>query len=728
MEYVNTNEVVCSDNFSDSVFVNKNGQSVNKNNSAFHSNTVSSSLTQNDFHKLANSFINGEIAAQANLFRVDSNTGAELMGRKATAYSDYAGIVFPYFLPEQTSPREYRLRRDNPDLEQKNGELKEKAKYISPPGRANMIYFPQNCRKEWLEDNSISIIFTEGEKKTLALHRASWYGLSDSAEKPLFLALGLSGVWNFRGNIGKTINARGERQAVKGLIPDFHSIIWKDRKVTILFDANVSTNESVQAARSSLSRELKNLNANVFLADLPEIEGCNGIDDVLGKIEREQSTDDACQFLYDLFDGAYQNEKASESKLKPLQTIRLSDVKSEPVSWLWETFLALGTFNLLEGEEGIGKTFLTCALACAVASGKGLPLVSQDNHIEPSNVLLISAEDSLSHVLKPRLEAMNAPCDKIIAIEEGFTLDRDGIFRLSLALAEHKPKLVIIDPLFSYTGRISLDRDNEIRSITDELKRLAEKYDCSIVGIRHIGKSKGFGDARNAGLNGVGWRASARSVLLIGKNPENEFQKALCQTKNNLAPKFNKSLGFEIRDNQFFWTGESELTAETMLSPIRSENGEEKSEKQDAIAFLREILRDGEKPVKDVQSESRQVGISEATLRRAKTALNVQSRKDSFQNGKWFWYVAEDVQTKAEDAQIKEDEHLRVNNTNKTSYSNNLTEGVQTNTSEHLHQKNESLQKKKDSSKCSNCGLTMELSEKENLLFCPFGCGSRKAD
>jgi hypothetical protein len=714
MEYYN-NGVVSEGSF---------GESVIENGFAGNNKTKHSSLTPGDFQKFTDSFITREIVEQAGLFRVDSVTGAERIGRTATAHNDYAGIIFPYFLPEDTRPREYRLRRDKPDLEQKNGELKEKGKYLSPPGRGNMFYFPPNCRKEWLEDVSIPIVFTEGEKKELALHRASWHNLSEAAEKPRFIPIGLGGVWNWRGTVGKT-NDEGKRRPIKGIIPDFQFVEWQNRKVTILFDANTATNESVQAARSNLARTLTEKGGKVFLADLPEIEGCNGIDDVLGKIESEQNTDDACEFLFDLLKDAYQNEKARESNLKPLQAIRLSDVKSEPVSWLWEQFLALGTFNLLEGEEGIGKTFLTCALSCAVASGKGLPLTSQYNHIEPANVLLISAEDSLSHVLKPRLEAMNAPCEKIIAIDEGFTLDKDGIFRLSMALDEYQPKLVIIDPLFSYTGRISLDRDNEIRSVTDALKRLAEKYDCSIVGIRHIGKSKGFGDARNAGLNGVGWRASARSVLLIGKNPENEFQKALCQTKNNLAPKFNKSLGFEIRDNQFFWTGESDLTAETMLSPIRNENGEEKSEKQDAIAFLREILGTGEKPAKDVQAEARQIGISEATLRRAKTALNVQSRKDSFQNGKWFWYLAEDVQIKAEDTQTNESEHLRVNNTNKTSYSNNLAEDAQTNKLEHLQQENEHLQDKEDDSKCSECTLKLEFSEKDNVWFCPFGCGSQ---
>jgi hypothetical protein len=423
------------------------------------------------------------------------------------------------------------------------------------------------------------------------------------------------------------------------------------------------------------------------------------------------------------------SQDSEGKKLKPLKAVRFSEIEAKPIEWLWNPFLARGTFNLMEGEEGLGKTFLTCAFATAIAAGKGLPGVPEDEHIEASNVLLISAEDSLSHVLKPRLESMNADCEKIIAIDEPFTLDAEGIFRLKMVLAEYEPRAVFIDPLFSYTGKVNLDRDSDIRTITDALKSIAETFDCCIVGIRHIGKSKGFGDARNAGLNGIGWRASARSVLLIGKNPENEFQKALCQTKNNLAPKYQKSIGFEIKESQFFWTGESGLTAETMLSQLRNDTGEERGEKQDAISFLKTVLSDGEKSAKDVQTEARQLGISEATLRRAKHALNVKSDKKGGNfggNPQWFWKLetAEDVQNINEDAQMNKDEHLQSNHSNKTSYRNNLAEDVQDISFEHLHTKNEHLQP----SKCSKCDSEMQLTEGGKTSFCPLGCESREAN
>lgn len=368
------------------------------------------------------------------------------------------------------------------------------------------------------------------------------------------------------------------------------------------------------------------------------------------------------------------NNFVNNKKTKSLRAIRLSDIESKPIDWLWKPFLAIGTFNILEGEEGIGKTFLALALACAIASGKGLPQMSESEYINTSNVILISAEDSFAHVIKPRLESMNAPTEKIIAIDELFTLNDEGVFLLSKVISEYEPKLLIIDPLFSYTGRVNLNNDNEIRSITNQLKKIAEKYQCTILGIRHIGKSKGMGDPRSAGLNGVGWAASARSVLLVGKNPEKENQRAICQIKNNLAEKAKKAIGYEIKENKFYWTGESDLNARIMLSQVGSGSNESKSE---AISFLKESLKDGKKLAEVIQSEAKIFGISKSTLNRAKDELNIKSFKEGFKPSQWYWELPKLSENCSEDTQISGFGNLRLNNSNKSSYNSGLAEDTQ---------------------------------------------------
>jgi hypothetical protein len=56
---------------------------------------------------------------------------------------DYPGILIPYFHSGSDLVRDYRLRRDHPDLEyDSGGNLKIKQKYLSPSGRSNMLYLP----------------------------------------------------------------------------------------------------------------------------------------------------------------------------------------------------------------------------------------------------------------------------------------------------------------------------------------------------------------------------------------------------------------------------------------------------------------------------------------------------------------------------------------------------------------------------------------------------------
>jgi hypothetical protein len=252
-------------------------------------------LTMNDLATLAKSYITPDLAKQAGIFRVNSHEGAALVGRNGRG--DYSGIVFPYQWPGESKPREYRLRRDHPDLEKQPDDLppKEKAKYLSPPGRGNKLYFPPQIDPADLENAELPIVIVEGEKKCLALHRLS----VESGER--FLPIGIAGVWSFRSVVGKENDAKGSRRDVKGIIPDFDRIVWKGRTVKIVFDTNVATNKSVKAARAVLSKELLHRGAVAYFVDLPTDLGVNGVDDllaakgpdyVLGLIEAAQTSEE----------------------------------------------------------------------------------------------------------------------------------------------------------------------------------------------------------------------------------------------------------------------------------------------------------------------------------------------------------------------------------------------------------------------------------------------------
>ena len=235
-----------------------------------------------DYEALAARWIDRQTAAAQFLRRVDSYDGAQVVGRNGAG--DYAGVLIPNVWPGSDSIREYRLRRDHPEIE--NGKVR--MKYVAPPGRGNLLYFPIGTDPAWLTDPQMPLVITEGEFKTLALARAARHG--QQIATPRFLAVGLSGVWNWRGTIGKTTDAEGRRIDVKGTIADLSRVVWDDRQVLIVFDADLEENDSVRAARFMFTKELRSRAAQVSWFNWPADRApqAKGIDDLLNAIGPEK--------------------------------------------------------------------------------------------------------------------------------------------------------------------------------------------------------------------------------------------------------------------------------------------------------------------------------------------------------------------------------------------------------------------------------------------------------
>ncbi len=234
-------------------------------------------LTDADYASLVRRWIDKPLADTARIRRVDSGTGRLLMGRRD--YGAYEGLAIPYFLPGESRVREWRLRRDSPDIEYKDGKPKERGKYMSPPGRRNMIYFVPGISQDLVKAVATPVIVTEGEFKTLAV----WRLANHDSTTPRFLPLGLGGVWNWRGVVGKTTGPNGDRRDVKGVIPDLDLVTWEGRHAIIAFDADAEKNEQVEIARNLLARALRMRGAEVAVMTWDVAQG-KGIDDLLATV------------------------------------------------------------------------------------------------------------------------------------------------------------------------------------------------------------------------------------------------------------------------------------------------------------------------------------------------------------------------------------------------------------------------------------------------------------
>ena len=224
-------------------------------------------LTEHDYTALASCWITKQIADEAGLHRVISIDGAALVGRNG--HGSYSGVVFPYVFPGSPEPREFRLRRDQPDIEiRSDGSRKEIAKYLCPSGSRSLLYVPPGVETALLTDTTLPLAITEGEKKALALFRLA----NHESLSLRFLPVAIAGVYNWRGTVGIEGGPKGERISVKGTIRDLDRLSYKSRTVYLIFDNDVLTNWSVRHSRARLARLLRKWGARVLFVNVPAID------------------------------------------------------------------------------------------------------------------------------------------------------------------------------------------------------------------------------------------------------------------------------------------------------------------------------------------------------------------------------------------------------------------------------------------------------------------------
>ena len=200
----------------------------------------------------------------------------------------------------------------------------------------------------------------------------------------------------------------------------------------------------------------------------------------------------------------------TEQKIK-LKMIRMSEVQSQEIEWLWYPFIPYGKLTIIQGDPGDGKTTMVLNLAAKLSKGEALD--ENMKVTEPVNVIYQTAEDGLADTVKPRLELAGADCERIIVIDESDKSLSMVDERLEQAIVRTGARLLILDPIQAYLGGgMDMNRANEARDMTKKLGALAEKTKCAIILIGHMNKASG-NKAAYRGMGSIDFFAVARSVL-----------------------------------------------------------------------------------------------------------------------------------------------------------------------------------------------------------------------
>lgn len=252
--------------------------------------------------------------------------------------------------------------------------------------------------------------------------------------------------------------------------------------------------------------------------------------------------------------------------------MRLDKIQSEKPNWLWPGYIASRAITFIDGDPGLGKSFVACDIAARVSSGNPMP---DGQPGDQGRVLLISYEDDPATTIKPRLESLNAKLDNIVLLT-GFktpsNIDRPptihDIGSINDTIREGSIKLVVVDPLMAaLPEKIDSHKDQSIRLALSPLARLAQETNIAVLIVRHLNKSAS-GNALYRGSGSIGIIGAARAGFLIGKDPKDHSARILANTKMNIAPE-PPSMKFRIIDTgsgaTLQWEGRSELKACDLL-------------------------------------------------------------------------------------------------------------------------------------------------------------------
>lgn len=312
------------------------------------------------------------------------------------------------------------------------------------------------------------------------------------------------------------------------------------------------------------------------------------------------------------------------------QIVRLSDVEPEQVEWLWYPYIPRGKVTLIEGDPGLGKSWVTLAIATHLSRRRRLP---GSEILIGGKTLIMSAEDGIGDTIRPRLDTMESDPRRIYAFNEPLTLDEEGLENFETQVNEIKPLLVIIDPLVAYMGAaIDLHRANETRELMKYLTFISEKHHTSILAVRHLTKSE-KNKSIYRGIGSIDLTAAARSVIMVGRDPHDEDIRVICHIKSNLAP-LGDSIRYTIRKGKskpFKWIGPSKLTAEDIFDP--SIEAASKQERKDAIKFVKKLDRKQKYNQEKLTRDAEAKGISEIVLMKILSQYMEKRKRD----GKTYW-------------------------------------------------------------------------------------------
>lgn len=172
-----------------------------------------------------------------------------------------------------------------------------------------------------------------------------------------------------------------------------------------------------------------------------------------------------------------------------------SDIIEEKLIALYPGLLWVGKHTSFAGDPGLGKSVVSLDIAARLSRGGVVSPYSADK-FEPCNVLIASGEDASADTVVPRLRVAGADLKRVKILSgvvcEGLAQHIDlgrHLRELEAAIKEHAAKLLVIDPVSSFLGKIDGNSQTDVRGAIDPVNKMLERTGCAMLSVAHLNKS-----------------------------------------------------------------------------------------------------------------------------------------------------------------------------------------------------------------------------------------------
>lgn len=329
--------------------------------------------------------------------------------------------------------------------------------------------------------------------------------------------------------------------------------------------------------------------------------------------------------------------------------VPMTTVEPKEASYLISPYLPRGMLAIMGGVSGSGKTYLALSWAAAISNGQRLPFQTWTSPAPPSGyVYYFTQENDPNIIIRPRLDLLGADLSKIlIQASNGTTYDRLTLNdpRLEIAAGQYPPTMIIFDPIQSYLGGVvDMNKAERVRPVLDWLGDYAKRHDCTIVLVSHMSKpGKGESSALDRLLGSSDFRNAARSIIVVGRDPEDRKTRVFAHGKNSIGVP-GESQKYHISGAGVTYDGPCDLTADDIIKHSAAARNKPAVTLTNAMQLLQNLMEpDGYASLEDVEKLQAVAGIAKSTLYDARKELAIRSVSIGQPPNRKTWWLRYDV-------------------------------------------------------------------------------------